>query len=137
MTGKYQRDSSSHEEGSRFDPNRQQGAMYRARHWNNAYFDALDKVRPLAEDLGITTAEAALRWSNHHSQLEAERGDAIIVSASSVKQLEQNLAALEKGPLPEELVQAFDRAWDVAKVLAKPHFFQLVISIQYDSVYAY
>ncbi|KAH7471753.1 hypothetical protein FOMA001_g13288 [Fusarium oxysporum f. sp. matthiolae] len=123
LADRYQRDDSSHDEGSRFDPKRQQGAMYRARYWNDTYFDALDRVRPLAKKLGITTAEAALRWSNHHSQLKAERGDAIIVSASSLKQLEQNLAALEKGPLPEELVQAFDEAWGVAKVLAKPYFF--------------
>ncbi|KAJ4244408.1 hypothetical protein NW762_014536 [Fusarium torreyae] len=117
LTDRYQRDSSSHEEGSRFDPNIQQGAMYRARYWNNAYFDALDDVRPLAKTLDLTIAEAALRWSNFYSQLKAERGDAIMVSASSAKQLGQNLAASEKSTLPEELVQAFDKAWHLQVII--------------------
>lgn len=76
----------------------------------------------MAERLGFTTAEAALRWVSHHSLLRREEGDAIIVGASSKKQLEENLVSLEKGPLPEELVKAFDEGWALVKGVARPYF---------------
>jgi aflatoxin B1 aldehyde reductase len=79
-------------------------------------------VRPVAAKLGLSTAEAALRWSSHHSQLKKELGDAVIIGASSAKQLEENLTNLDKGPLPEEMVKAFDDGWAVAKSVAKPYF---------------
>ncbi|KIH93735.1 aldo/keto reductase [Sporothrix brasiliensis 5110] len=110
------------EPGSRFDPARTQGTNYRTRYWNDAYFDALDVVRPVAKAHGIPTAEAALRWVSHHSVLRKEHGDAVIIGASSAAQLEDNLASLEKGPLPDEVVQAFDDAWNVVKAACKPYF---------------
>ncbi|KAI1878348.1 uncharacterized protein JN550_000530 [Neoarthrinium moseri] len=122
LTDRYERSTQDHEEGSRFDPNRSQGKSYRGRYWNETYFDALDKVRPVAKDLGINTAEAALRWISHHGVLNKEKGDAIIIGASSAKQLDENLQNLGKGPLPEELVKAFDEAWRVAKGRVENYF---------------
>lgn len=122
LTDRYQRDTAQHEEGSRFDPNRNQGRNYRGRYWNEAYFDALDIIRPVAKKHGLTTAEAALRWVNHHSLLKREHGDAIIIGASSAKQLEENLTNLEKGPLPEEILTAFDEGWAIVKATCKPYF---------------
>ncbi|CAK7235765.1 hypothetical protein SCUCBS95973_009378 [Sporothrix curviconia] len=108
--------------GSRFDPAKHQGASYRQRYWNDTYFDALDVVRPVAARHGIPTAEAALRWVSHHSILDRKHGDAVIIGASSAAQLEDNLASLEKGPLPDEVVQAFDAAWAVAKPACQPYY---------------
>ncbi|KAL7815539.1 NADP-dependent oxidoreductase domain-containing protein [Trichoderma gracile] len=122
LTDKYKLEYTEHEEGSRFDPKRPQGAQYRARYWNETYFKALDVVRPVAAKLGIPTAEAALRWSLHHSLLKREHGDAIIIGASSARQLRENLTSLEKGPLPDELVAAFDEGWEVAKAVCRPYF---------------
>lgn len=122
LTDKYQRDTAEHEAGSRFDPARIQGAHYRNRYWNDAYFDALDVVRPAAASLGISTAEAALRWVRYHSQLRGEHGDAIIIGASSADQLQGNLTSLEKGPLPDEAVRAFDEGWAIARAVTKPYF---------------
>jgi aflatoxin B1 aldehyde reductase len=122
LTDRYQRDTHEHEPGSRFDPSKTQGTHYRGRYWNDVYFDALDIVRPVAAKLGISTAEAALRWVNHHSEMKREFGDAVIIGASSAKQLEENLTNLEKGPLPDELVKAFDEGWAVAKSVVKPYF---------------
>ena len=62
----------------------------------------------MAGGLGLSEAECALRWLMHHSKLEGERGDAVIVGASSVHHLEANLLDLEKGRLPEEVVRALD-----------------------------
>jgi aflatoxin B1 aldehyde reductase len=64
-----------------------------------------------AKKLRLTTAEVALYWVNHHSLMKKEYRDAIITSASNVGQLEENLKNLEKGPLPEELLMAIDKAW--------------------------
>jgi aflatoxin B1 aldehyde reductase len=124
LTDRYQRDvSDPKHEGARFDPNTSQGAAYRQRYWNDASFDALDIIRPLATKLGMTTAEAALRWVNHHSAMKKEHGDTIIIGASSAEQLEENLTSLDKGPLPEEMVKAFDEGWKITKATVKPYFF--------------
>lgn len=124
LTDKYQRmtTESEVESGSRFDPKRVQGTSYRGRYWKGAYFDALDIIRPVAKKLGMTTAEAAVRWASHHSLLKREYGDAVIVGASSAAQLEENLTNLEKGPLPDEMVQAFDEGWAVVKSVCSPYF---------------
>lgn len=75
------------------------------------YFDALDILRPVAKKHGLTESECGLRWLEHHSQLRKKNGDAIIVGASSTHHLEDNLAALDKGPLPEDVVEAIDAGW--------------------------
>jgi aflatoxin B1 aldehyde reductase len=78
---------------------------------DDLYFDALDILRPVAKKHDLTESECGLRWLAHHSQLKKELGDAVIVGASSRKHLEENLSALDKGPLPEEVVQALDAGW--------------------------
>ncbi len=103
--------------GSRFDPEKWQGKMYRARYWNDTYFRALDIVKPVAEKHGMTMAEVALRWMSHHSLLGKEYSDAILIDASSTKHIDQNMKDLEKGPLLEEVVKALDQAWDRVKPL--------------------
>lgn len=115
LTDTYQRDTTEVEAGSRYDPKRMQGKSFRGRYWNDAYFDALDVIRPTAKKLGMTTAEAAVRWSTHHSQMKREYGDAVIIGSSSAAQLEVNLSNLENGPLPEEMVKAFDEGWALVK----------------------
>lgn len=122
LTDRYRRDMTELEQGSRFDPARNQGANYRRRYWNDAYFDALDVIRPVAKKLGMTTAEAALRWVSHHSLMGRGHGDAVIIGASSAAQLEENLTNLEKGPLPDEMVKAFDEGWAIVKGVCKPYF---------------
>lgn len=86
LTSRYNReDQGADTTDSRFDKNKWQGRMYRARYFNDEYFDALDLLRPLAKKHGLTEAECALRWMNHHSMLKREHGDAIIIGASSTK----------------------------------------------------
>lgn len=69
-----------------------------------------------AQKHGLTMIEVALRWMVHHSALQVgtvggKGGDGIIIGVSSQAQLESNLKDLEKGPLPEEMVQVLDDAW--------------------------
>lgn len=117
LTDRYHREQTAEdlEKGSRFDPERVQGQSYRARYWNDAFFDALDILRPVAKKHGLSEAECALRWMNHHSAMRREQGDKIIIGASSVGHLESNMKDLEKGPLPEEVVKALDQGWERCK----------------------
>lgn len=124
LTSRYHRDTSDDvcESGSRFDPNRWQGSLMRGRYWNEDYFGALDIIRPVAQKHGLTEAECAFRWLCHHSGLSSEKEDAIIVGASSAAQLESNLADMEKGPLPDDMVQALDAAWLRVKGVVPKYF---------------
>jgi aflatoxin B1 aldehyde reductase len=118
LTGKYKRNQTEFEEGSRFDPKQWVGRMTQGRYFNDSYFDALDVIQPVADKHGLTIAEIAMRWLEHHSQLKHQSGDAIIVGASSLKHLEENLADLEKETLPEDVVTALEKAWLIAKPVA-------------------
>ncbi|CVL07838.1 related to potassium channel beta subunit protein [Fusarium mangiferae] len=117
LTGRYKRDTQDTdiESMSRFDPNTFQGRKYRRRFWNDVIFDAVELIRDEAVKHGLTEIDCAFRWIAHHSQLDPERGDAVIIGASSKKQLEQNLDLLEKGPLPKEIVDVLDKAWLITK----------------------
>lgn len=118
LTGRYKRNQTEFEEGSRFDPKQPVGRMTQGRYFNESYFDALDIIQPVAEKHGLTIAEVAIRWLQHHSLLKQQFDDAIIVGASSLKHLEENLADLEKGKLPEEVLTALEKAWLIAKPVA-------------------
>jgi aflatoxin B1 aldehyde reductase len=118
LTGRYKRNQDNFEPGSRFDPRIGQGVLHRGRYWNDAYFDAMDVIHAAAEKHGLTDAEAALRWVEHHSLMREKLNDAIIVGASSTKHLEENLADLEKGPLPADVVEAMEMAWLKVKSVA-------------------
>ncbi|KAK7031737.1 aflatoxin B1 aldehyde reductase member 3 [Favolaschia claudopus] len=111
FTDRYTSIDAKPEKGSRLDPEGMAAKAYRARYWKPAYFDALAKIRSVANANGLTMVEVALRWMSHHSLLQRESGDAIIIAASSLEHLEQNLVDLEKGPLPEEIVKELDTAW--------------------------
>ncbi|KAF8585472.1 Aldo/keto reductase [Ramaria rubella] len=117
FTGRYTGTDTIPDPGSRFDTSRgtNQSRNYRARYWNEQYFKALEIVKLAVEKEGLTVAEAALRWMSHHSALKKEHGDAVIIGASSVTHIEQNLIDLEKGPLLTSVVQALNEAWDVVK----------------------
>jgi aflatoxin B1 aldehyde reductase len=76
----------------------------------------------VAKKHGLSEAECALRWITNHSLLRREFGDAIIIGASSANQLEENLANFEKGPLPDEIVKAFDEGWARVRGVSTPYF---------------
>ncbi|BGP12783.1 hypothetical protein JCM10213v2_000700 [Rhodosporidiobolus nylandii] len=121
FTGAVSRDADV-EKGSRFDPNTSQGQNYRSRYWREEYFSAMDKIKPVAEKHGLALAEIALRWIQHHSLLSREHGDNILIGASSLGHLEANLTDMEKGPLPEEVTNVLDEAWEIVKAVASQYF---------------
>jgi aflatoxin B1 aldehyde reductase len=74
-------------------------------------------VKGHAAFYGISGHAAALRWTVWHSDLQAEKGDAVIIGASTQGQLEENLNILEQGPLPDSLLHVLERVWDDVKDL--------------------
>lgn len=47
----------------------------------------------------------------HHSVVKKDLGDAVIIVASNVRQLEENFLNLKKRVLSERVVQALDDGW--------------------------
>ncbi|KAH7025756.1 NADP-dependent oxidoreductase domain-containing protein [Microdochium trichocladiopsis] len=123
----------------RFSDNAGTGANYRARYFKDATFRALQTIEQAVakhQGEGLTMIETALRWVVHHSKLNVlpEKGgnDGIIIGISSLQQLEGNLDALEKGPLPEDVVQALDEAWLITKAEA-PNYWHKELAYTYDT----
>ena len=59
---------------------------------------------------------------NWHSALKKEHGDAIINGASSTQHMEENMADLDKGPLPGEVVEALDQGWRRVKPICNNYW---------------
>ena len=108
--------------GSRFDISHVQGKLYRERYWNDAYLDALAEIHRSCEGHGLDAVSVALRWLIHHSQLNAERNDGVIIGASSVEHLQHNLTAVTEGPLPTDVLTAIDDAALKAQPKWPPYF---------------
>ena len=85
---------------------------YRGRYWKQSFFDGLEIIREAAQKHGVSTIEATYRWLAFHSMLNAQRGDAILIGASRLNHLIQNMQALKAGPLPADVTGAFELAWE-------------------------
>ncbi len=117
LTGKYTSFEEKPEDG-RFAVR----ASYQKRYWKKEFFDAAAVIREACEKEGIAMADAALRWLEFHSDLSEEAGDGIIIGASRPSQLAANLESIDRGVLPENVVSAFDRAWEVCRTVAPSYF---------------
>ncbi|WP_316316712.1 aldo/keto reductase, partial [Clavibacter michiganensis] len=77
--------------------------MYRSRYWNDAVFTAVEALRTIASDAGMSMVEAALRWA-----LGRPVVDAVLIGGSRISNIRDNLAALSRGPLPTDLQDRLD-----------------------------
>jgi aryl-alcohol dehydrogenase-like predicted oxidoreductase len=100
LTGKHKQEKVI--PGTRFDNNQ----MYQDRYWHQQYFQAVEQVRKIAQSAGRSLVSLALNWLLHHSA-----SDCIILGASRMEQLEENLATVNDGPLSEETLKACDEVW--------------------------
>ena len=95
---------------------------YQGKYWKKSNFDALDVIREGIEPYGMTMIEATYRWLAYHSMLSNDRGDAILIGASKLNHLIENMNTVKTGPLPEDVVSAFDKAWDVCRGVSRQYF---------------
>ena len=80
--------------------------MYLNRYWHEADFDAVDALRAVAQAAGRSLVSVALNWLLHHTTT-----DCIILGASRMEQLEENLKAFDDGPLHSDTLAACDAVW--------------------------
>jgi 1-deoxyxylulose-5-phosphate synthase len=88
--------------GTRFDNNK----MYLDRYWHMQDFEAVEELRQVAEKNGRSLISLALNWVLHHTA-----ADGMILGASRLEQLEENLTGLGDGPLSNEALVACDEIW--------------------------
>jgi 1-deoxyxylulose-5-phosphate synthase len=101
LTGKH--NAAEPMRGSRFDKNK----MYLDRYWHEDDFSAVEAVRDIAQKSGRSMVSLALCWLLHHTSIQC-----VILGASKLEQLEQNLAAAKEGPLDSETLAALDKVWE-------------------------
>jgi len=97
---------------------------YKDRYWKPSYFAALKSITKLCEHLEITLVEASYRWLTYHSCLDSQHDDGILIGVSKLNQLEGNLQSIRKGPLPSNIIDAFEKAWQVTKSDSPSYFRQ-------------
>jgi len=120
LSGKYKKYSENPEPG-RFThrPN------YMDRYWKKSFFEAFDLLNSRCEEEKIPVIEASYRWLMYHSLLEVSEGDGILVGASRLEQLKQNIEIATKGKLPQKIVEAFNNAWKEAEI-DSPEYFRFI-----------
>ena len=92
--------------GTRFDRN----PAYLKRFWRPEYFEAVEKLKPIAQKAGTTLVGLALRWLTQQQAV-----DSIIIGASTFEQLEENLLAAEGSALDSEVIEACDQVWQALR----------------------
>lgn len=97
---------------------------YLPRFYTSANFEALSLIRAQCETDNISMVEATYRWLLCHSALSET--DGFLLGASSLEQLDQNLAACKaaatKEGLSSEMLTAFDKAWELTQAGAFPYW---------------
>lgn len=56
----------------------------------------------------LTTFLKAHRYMVHHSKLDGSKGDKLIIGVSKLEHIKANAEACIAGPLPNEIIEAFD-----------------------------
>jgi aryl-alcohol dehydrogenase-like predicted oxidoreductase len=102
LTGKHRRPGDEPPAGSRFTK-----GMYRDRYWNPVQFEAVERLRGVAELAGLSLVELALRWV-----LARPLVSGILLGASSHEQLVADLDAVDGPPLDQDTLDACDEVWD-------------------------
>jgi aryl-alcohol dehydrogenase-like predicted oxidoreductase len=100
LTGKHKQDKVT--PGTRFDNNK----LYQDRYWHEQYFQSVEQLRRIAKEAGRSLVSLALNWQLHHTG-----SDCIILGASRLEQLNENLATADDGPLSEDVLTACDEVW--------------------------
>lgn len=119
LTGKHKPQDDSASQGTRFDTS---NSLYRGRYWKDQYFKAISLIQEACRQEGLEMFDCSLRWLVHHSGLLPERGDGVILGASSVTHLQANLNACESAPLPPKVLEAIDNAWIITRPVCDKYF---------------
>ena len=100
LTGKHSR-TGNPEKGTRFDINKE----YHGRYWKDGNFDAVQALGQIADRAGKSMTQLALQWLASQDHV-----DSIILGASKIEHLEENLQAAD-GRLDADTLKACDAVW--------------------------
>lgn len=100
LTGKHKQEAPI--AGTRFDKNK----LYLDRYWHMQDFEAVEELRSIAAKDGRSLISLALNWILHHTPV-----DGVIIGASRLEQLKENLAVLNDGPVSPDALAACDAIW--------------------------
>jgi aflatoxin B1 aldehyde reductase len=121
LTGKYTSTEEKPQESTRFDATTIAGKRYQARYWKKCFFDALAIIKAAVDSHapGRSLADISLTWLHHHSILNRDAFDAIIIGQTGISHLQTNLSSGTQGEtpqtLPKEILEAIDQAWELVK----------------------
>jgi len=100
LTGKHQQQAPI--PGTRFD----RMPFYRDRYWNAVNFEAVQRLSEIAQSAGRSLTRLSLTWLLQQPQVTS-----VILGASRLEHLKDNLAALDEQPLSAETLAACDEVW--------------------------
>jgi len=101
LTGKHALEAGP-AEGTRFGLR----SSYQKRYWAAEYFDAVETLRAIAADAGLSLIELALRWLDSQPLVHK-----VLLGASKVEHLEANLRALDGPPPDAATAERVDEVW--------------------------
>jgi 1-deoxyxylulose-5-phosphate synthase len=101
LSGKYTKDRKPIP-GGRFHQN----PLYQDRYWHDQYFAAVEELERMARDIRRSLVELSLQWL-----LAQPHVDSVILGASRLEQLEENLQACQGPPLDDSILARCDEVW--------------------------
>jgi aflatoxin B1 aldehyde reductase len=120
LTGKHRGGEGEEVVTGRFKDN----PNYLPRFYTDANFKAVELIKASLPE-GVDLISATYQWLLRHSML-AWQNDGLLLGASSMEQLEINLAACSAAEsaddLPASTLKAFDDAWEVCKDTSFPYW---------------
>lgn len=122
LSGRYTEHSEKPAQGRfTFRPN------YQNRYWKKSFFNIIKQLMHKCKEAQVSVPEASLRWLAWHSFLDPDKQDGILIGASKINHLKQNLNAINNGPLPQSLAEFFSTVWPEIKADA-PEYFRFIPS---------
>jgi aryl-alcohol dehydrogenase-like predicted oxidoreductase len=100
LTGKHK--GASPLPGTRFD----QSQAYRTRYWHQPNLHAVERLASVACAHGRSLVSLSLNWILNHTD-----ADCVVLGASRMEQLQENIRALDDGPLSPDVLAACDEVW--------------------------
>ncbi|RWA12872.1 hypothetical protein EKO27_g2257 [Xylaria grammica] len=99
--------------GTRMGDDNPLGKQIQKMYGSQDVLDAVKKFDTETRALGLTPLEVAVRWIFHHSKLTDD--DCVLLGASKVEQIVENVAFIRKGPLPDNVLPLVEELWDGVK----------------------
>lgn len=103
--------TSGNAQDTRFGGDGKTATALKAQYDKKEFHDAIHSLNAILQPAGISSIEAALRWISFHSCLTPE--DGIILGATKAHYIVENAKSIQKGPLPQDIVNVIEKLGDV------------------------